>query len=109
MHDVVIVIVILSRMCMSNVNELICEVLSSRVFVIECYYFESMNDFAQVLPLSGSLPLSGTHEHPLAPLRGENAAEGKIDFALVPLSGSLPLSGGLLGLGPLFCNITNSI
>ena len=33
MHDVVIVIVILSRMCMSNVNELICEVLSSRVFI----------------------------------------------------------------------------
>ena len=49
MHDIMIVIVRWSRMCMSNVNELICEVLSSRVFgMIECYYFESMNDFAQV-------------------------------------------------------------
>ncbi|KOM24881.1 hypothetical protein LR48_Vigan10s001000 [Vigna angularis] len=49
MQVIMIVIVILSRMCMSNVNELICEVLSSRVFVIECYYFESMNDFAQAV------------------------------------------------------------
>ncbi|KOM34773.1 hypothetical protein LR48_Vigan02g092300 [Vigna angularis] len=46
----------------------------------------------QVL-LSASLPLSGTQEHTLAPLRGENAAEGRFDFALVPLSCSLPLSG----------------
>ena len=61
------------------------------------------------VPLSGSLPLSDTQEHPLAPLRGENAVEGKIDFALVALSGSLPLSGSILGLGPLFYNITNSI
>ncbi|KOM34787.1 hypothetical protein LR48_Vigan02g093700 [Vigna angularis] len=39
------------------------------------------------VPLSASLPLSGTQEHPLAPLRGESAAEGRIDYALVPLSG----------------------
>ncbi|KOM57429.1 hypothetical protein LR48_Vigan11g046200 [Vigna angularis] len=36
-------------------------------------------------------------------------AEGRFDHALVPLSGSLPLSGGILGLGPLFCNIANNI
>ena len=48
MHDIMIVFVKLRRMCMSNVNELICEVLSSRVVIVECYYFESMNDFAQV-------------------------------------------------------------
>ncbi|KOM51900.1 hypothetical protein LR48_Vigan09g055900 [Vigna angularis] len=29
------------------------------------------------VPLNASLPLSGTHEHPLALLRGENAVEGK--------------------------------
>ncbi|KOM30128.1 hypothetical protein LR48_Vigan965s000300 [Vigna angularis] len=45
------------------------------------------------VPLSASLPLSGTQEHPLAPLRGESAAEGRFDHALVLLSGSLPLSG----------------
>ncbi|KOM45532.1 hypothetical protein LR48_Vigan06g083800 [Vigna angularis] len=50
------------------------------------------------VPLNASLPLSGTQEHPLAPLRGESAAEGRIDYALVPLSGSLPLSGGLVSL-----------
>ncbi|KOM28357.1 hypothetical protein LR48_Vigan530s000900 [Vigna angularis] len=44
------------------------------------------------VPLNSSLPLSGTQEHMLAPLRGESAAEGRFDFALVPLSGSLPLS-----------------
>ncbi|KOM55596.1 hypothetical protein LR48_Vigan10g148800 [Vigna angularis] len=49
----------------------------------------------QVL-LSASLPLSDTQEHPLAPLKGESAAEGRIDYALVPLSGSLPLSGAVL-------------
>ncbi|KOM47633.1 hypothetical protein LR48_Vigan07g133700 [Vigna angularis] len=45
------------------------------------------------VPLSASLPLSDTKEHPLAPLRGESAAEGRIDYALVPLN------GGILGLG----------
>ncbi|KOM29066.1 hypothetical protein LR48_Vigan632s000100 [Vigna angularis] len=45
------------------------------------------------VPLSASLPLSGTQEHPLAPLRGESATKGRIDYALVPLSGSLSLSG----------------
>ncbi|KOM25235.1 hypothetical protein LR48_Vigan62s001200 [Vigna angularis] len=54
------------------------------------------------VPLNVSLPLSGTQEHPLVSLRGESAAKGRIDYALVPLSGSLPLSGGLLVLGPLF-------
>ncbi|KOM43231.1 hypothetical protein LR48_Vigan05g083500 [Vigna angularis] len=39
------------------------------------------------VPLSASLPLSGTQQHPLAPLRGESTAEGRIDYALVPLSG----------------------
>ncbi|KOM51873.1 hypothetical protein LR48_Vigan09g053200 [Vigna angularis] len=39
------------------------------------------------VPLSASLPLSGTNEHPLAPLRGESAAEGRIDYTLVSLSG----------------------
>ncbi|KOM37668.1 hypothetical protein LR48_Vigan03g105000 [Vigna angularis] len=90
---------------------------------------EGRFDFALV-PLSGSLPLSGgfkvnlmkevekdrdgirkelkkckrrktvstAHEHTLALLRGESAAEGRFDFALVPLSGSLPLSGGLVSL-----------
>ncbi|KOM54843.1 hypothetical protein LR48_Vigan10g073500 [Vigna angularis] len=29
------------------------------------------------VPLNASLSLSGTNEHPLAPLRGESAAEGK--------------------------------
>ncbi|KOM57527.1 hypothetical protein LR48_Vigan11g056000 [Vigna angularis] len=33
------------------------------------------------VPLSVNLPLSGTNEHPLAPLRGESAAEGRIDYA----------------------------
>ncbi|KOM26757.1 hypothetical protein LR48_Vigan312s001800 [Vigna angularis] len=45
------------------------------------------------VPLNASLPLSGTQEHPLAPLRGESAVEGRIHYALVPLSGSLLLSG----------------
>ncbi|KOM47382.1 hypothetical protein LR48_Vigan07g108600 [Vigna angularis] len=45
------------------------------------------------VPLNASLQLSDTQEHPLAPLRGESAAEGRIDYALLPLSGSLPLSG----------------
>ncbi|KOM55531.1 hypothetical protein LR48_Vigan10g142300 [Vigna angularis] len=36
---------------------------------------------------------ASTNEHPLAPLRGESAAEGRIDYVLVPLS------GGILGLG----------
>ncbi|KOM38268.1 hypothetical protein LR48_Vigan03g165000 [Vigna angularis] len=35
------------------------------------------------VPLSASLPLSGTQEHPLAPLRGESPAEGRFDHALV--------------------------
>ena len=47
------------------------------------------------VPLSASLPLSDTQEHTLASLRGESAAEGRFDYALVPLSGSLPLSGGI--------------
>ncbi|KOM43140.1 hypothetical protein LR48_Vigan05g074400 [Vigna angularis] len=34
------------------------------------------------VPLSASLPLSGTQEHPLVPLRGESAAEGRIDYVL---------------------------
>ncbi|KOM28351.1 hypothetical protein LR48_Vigan530s000300 [Vigna angularis] len=37
------------------------------------------------LPLNASLPLSGTQEHPLAPLRGESTAEGRIDYTLVNL------------------------
>ncbi|KOM54818.1 hypothetical protein LR48_Vigan10g071000 [Vigna angularis] len=97
MQDVMIVIMMLSRMCMWNVNELICEVLSSRVVVIECYYFERMNDFAQMKltkemkrdrdgirkghkkykrretasTAQRKLLLSGTRKEPLAPLRGE--------------------------------------
>ncbi|KOM57526.1 hypothetical protein LR48_Vigan11g055900 [Vigna angularis] len=58
MQVIMIVIVILSRMCMSNVNELICEGKPQP-------------------PLSGSLPLSGTQKLTLAPLRGEKAAEGR--------------------------------
>ncbi|KOM26388.1 hypothetical protein LR48_Vigan263s001100 [Vigna angularis] len=54
------------------------------------------------VPLNASLPLSGTNEHPLAPLRGESAVEGRIDYALVLLSDSLPLSGGIFGLRPTF-------
>ncbi|KOM56027.1 hypothetical protein LR48_Vigan10g191900 [Vigna angularis] len=50
------------------------------------------------VPLSASLPLSGTQEHSLAPLKGESVAEGRFDHALVPLSGSLPLSGGFVSL-----------
>ncbi|KOM25648.1 hypothetical protein LR48_Vigan148s001200 [Vigna angularis] len=61
------------------------------------------------LPLNGSLPLSGTQELTLDPLRGENAVEGKNQLTHLPLSSSLPLSGTLLGLGPLFYNFTNSI
>ncbi|KOM40726.1 hypothetical protein LR48_Vigan04g092400 [Vigna angularis] len=34
------------------------------------------------VPLSASLPLSGTNEHLLALLRAESAAEGRIDYAL---------------------------
>ncbi|KOM47729.1 hypothetical protein LR48_Vigan07g143300 [Vigna angularis] len=34
------------------------------------------------VPLSASLPLSGTQEHPLAPLRSETAVEGRNDYAL---------------------------
>ncbi|KOM43097.1 hypothetical protein LR48_Vigan05g070100 [Vigna angularis] len=38
------------------------------------------------------LPLNGTQELTLDPLRGENAAEGKNQLTHLPLSGSLPLS-----------------
>ncbi|KOM37747.1 hypothetical protein LR48_Vigan03g112900 [Vigna angularis] len=54
------------------------------------------------LPLNGSLPLSGTQELTLDPLRGENAAEGKNQLT------HLPLSSTLLGLGPLFWMTSSS-
>ncbi|KOM40797.1 hypothetical protein LR48_Vigan04g099500 [Vigna angularis] len=54
------------------------------------------------LPLSGNLPLSGTNEFTLAPLRGKMAAEGRKRLTHLPLSGSLPLSGTIFGLGPNF-------
>ncbi|KOM37617.1 hypothetical protein LR48_Vigan03g099900 [Vigna angularis] len=50
------------------------------------------------VPLSASLPLSGTNEHPLAPLRGESAGEGRIDYALVPLSGDVKHTFHSLGV-----------
>ncbi|KOM26574.1 hypothetical protein LR48_Vigan294s001000 [Vigna angularis] len=46
------------------------------------------------LPLSGSLPLSGTQKLTGGPLRGKMAAEGKNRaHALTAEHGSLPLSG----------------
>ncbi|KOM43570.1 hypothetical protein LR48_Vigan05g117500 [Vigna angularis] len=54
---------------------------------------KTANEEKPQVPLNTSLPLSGTQEHPLAPLTGESAAEERIDYALVPLSGSLALSG----------------
>ncbi|KOM54748.1 hypothetical protein LR48_Vigan10g064000 [Vigna angularis] len=53
---------------------------------------ESAKEMKPQVPLSASLPLSSTNELPLAPLRGENAAEGKNQHTHLPLS-VLPLSG----------------
>ncbi|KOM25282.1 hypothetical protein LR48_Vigan86s000100 [Vigna angularis] len=71
------------------------------------------------VPLNASLPLSGTNEHPLAPLRGESVAEGKnsthahtperlagcvkLYFSSAPAL--LPFTSGYEAapLGPCFC------
>ncbi|KOM43207.1 hypothetical protein LR48_Vigan05g081100 [Vigna angularis] len=79
MHDVVIVILRLSRMCMSNVNELICE-FSERSEEGERWNqkrHQKVQKEKPKLPLSGSLPLSGTQEFTGDPLRGKMVAEGK--------------------------------
>ncbi|KOM25832.1 hypothetical protein LR48_Vigan197s000100 [Vigna angularis] len=54
------------------------------------------------LPLSDSLPLSGTQELTGDLLRGKMAAEGRKLLTHSPLSGTLPLSGTIFGLGPNF-------
>ncbi|KOM37756.1 hypothetical protein LR48_Vigan03g113800 [Vigna angularis] len=48
------------------------------------------------LPLSGSLPLSGTQKVTGGPLRG------RTELTHLPLSSTLPLSGTLMGLGLIF-------
>ncbi|KOM27971.1 hypothetical protein LR48_Vigan475s001300 [Vigna angularis] len=104
MHDIMIVIVRLSRMCMSNVNELICE-FGERSEEGERWNqkrHQKVQKEKPQPPLSGSLPLSGTQEFTLAPLRGKMAAEGRKRLTHLPLSGTLPLIGTIFELGPNF-------
>ncbi|KOM43315.1 hypothetical protein LR48_Vigan05g091900 [Vigna angularis] len=94
MHDIMIVIVRLSRMCMSNVNELISEKSEEGERWNQKRYQKVQKEKPQ-LPLNGSLPLSGTQEFTLEPLTGKMAAEGKKLLTHSPLSSMSASDSGL--------------
>ncbi|KOM25672.1 hypothetical protein LR48_Vigan151s001100 [Vigna angularis] len=60
------------------------------------------------LPLSGSLPLSGTQEVTLDPLRGKMAAEGKKPTHALTAERQFTTERHFYGLGPNFSNTSSN-